>query len=120
MHRERGVIHDKNAYLHFKRFIREIISEEQCVEYWHSVRKSPWQDDMIVIHGNKLSEIGRWYTMAPAKKEISSLLNSHGIEHEVHLKGWCEHITIPIDQEACPKPGRRKALTAKNYFAVSK
>jgi len=105
----RGVIHDKNAYLRFKRFIREIIQEEQSIEYWHSVGKSPWHDDEIVIHGNQRSQLGRWYVMAKVKPNVADLLRAQGIELQVTEFPGNRHISIPIDQEACPQGKRAVA-----------
>lgn len=108
--KQRSVIHDNNAYLRFKRLIRELIQEAQSPNYWHSVGKHPWKDDTIVIHGQIWH--GSYYGLSPVSPEVGALLRAHGIEFEVSR---CEQlqigsISIRIDQEACPlpsRPGRR-------------
>lgn len=109
---KKSLIRDNNAYLRFKRKIRELIQEQNSPEYWHFVGKHPGADDTIVIRGQEWQ--GTYFLMAPVKNAVPELLRAAGIVFtETRIRALfgsqaIASISVSIDQEACPRPGRGK------------
>lgn len=113
---EYSKIHDMNAFLRMKRFLRTLLADAGH-SLTTSVKKSPNDDDALVIHGYKST--GRdWYVWDAVPEEVPRLLTSAGIEFTAKRHGCfgdrIVYVLIRVDQEACPQP-RKKKITIEEY-----
>ena len=107
----RGVLHDRNAFLRMKKKVEAVID---CfgMAVTHRVSKALYDDDAIVIHGlRSMFTAPDYYLPGGAVDEtVFHALESNGIEFKrgPAVSGGSCYCLIPIDQDACPQPMKRK------------
>jgi hypothetical protein len=102
----RGRITDVNAYNRMKRFLDQVL-EEAGISL--QIGKARWEDDTVVIQSWKfeyvpeavLQVLSRNRIEYTAKRGTSGMYDEPG--------PGIFYVMIPVDQEACPPGGRRRA-----------
>lgn len=102
-------MNDYNSLIRFKTWIRKLIAEKNTDQHWHKV--GTYEGD-IVIHGYKKTQdtfYSRGYAWDVVKPEVLKILKAAGIEYSYNKNRWGMVVVfIPVDQEACPQPRKRK------------